>query len=347
MSVAASTAGFGDPLGSECRYEKVSDVNRGAYGFVQKCLDKVTGEYVAVKFIRRQEMLSNAFLEREIINHCQLQHPFVIDFKDFFLASGFMVIVMELAEAGDLYDHVVNQNGLSEDVARSLFQQFIYGLHYCHENGIANRDVKPENTLLTETPEYGLTVKICDFGNSKNQVNGSHAKTKVGSPQYMAPEVIESTDVTAYDGKAADMWSCGVMLYVMVMSQYPFLRPGEKSNLRKIFKRMLEGTFPMKDGLSESLKDLIKGLLTVDTKKRLNMTQVMEHPWFVKDLPASLHAIKDNQLPTKRLISPKEVASVIASNEENPPPDPNKPPEAISQSPSCSCSCIPQCCTIC
>eukprot|EP00951_Prasinocladus_malaysianus_P041293 scaffold485576_cov55-Prasinocladus_malaysianus.AAC.1 len=212
--------GFGDPLGSGHRYVRLADINSGAFGFVQKCRDKRTGEEVAIKFILRKALDQNKqllkYLEREIINHSRLQHPFIIKFKDFFLLPRYLVIVMELADTGDLFDYVISRRGLKEDVARRLFQQYVTGLEYCHNSGIVNRDIKPENTLLQRDPDRGMIVKICDFGNSKDQEKGSKARTRVGSPQYMAPEIIAQPE--SYDGKVADMWSCGVMLYVMLMA---------------------------------------------------------------------------------------------------------------------------------
>lgn len=320
--------GFGDPLGKVYRYERVADINNGAYGFVQKCKDKKTGEMVACKFVLRKAADSNEsylkYLEREIVNHCSLHHRFIIEFKDFFLLPKYQVIVMELADAGDLFDYVISREGLNESQARPLFQQFIIGLDYCHKNGIVNRDVKPENTLL-QTSEDGLIVKICDFGNSKDQVRGSQARTKVGSPQYMAPEVIESPH--EYDGKAADMWSCGVMLFVMLMARYPFLGPNEKMNHSKVFQRMIEADYTLKEGLSEDVVDLIRGLLTVDTTQRLSLDQVKQHPWFTTDIPQQLMTMNDTvSAPPTDLPSPQEVSRIIREGIVNPPLDPNPPP---------------------
>mmetsp|Transcript_38460 Transcript_38460/g.99906 ORF Transcript_38460/g.99906 Transcript_38460/m.99906 type:complete len:370 (+) Transcript_38460:237-1346(+) len=327
----ADDKGFGDPLGSGLRYERVSDINSGSFGFVQKCRDKKTGDIVAVKFVHRRRTGSAnqvmTVMEREIVNHARLNHPFIIHFRDFFLLEDYLVVVMELADAGDLFDFTIKRRGLPEEEARPLFQQYVAGLEYSHAQGIVNRDVKPENTLLTHDPQRGLTVKICDFGSSKDQDRGSKARTKVGSTQYMAPEVSTSPD--SYDGKVADMWSCGVMLYVMLMSRYPFMGPGEKVNPRILLRRMEQGAFNLKDSMSSEVKDLINNLLCADVTKRYTIEQVKAHPWYVKDLPDELKTINDNppQMPHD-LPSEEEVHRIIHNGIVAPPVDPNGPPPA-------------------
>mmetsp|Transcript_7788 Transcript_7788/g.22165 ORF Transcript_7788/g.22165 Transcript_7788/m.22165 type:complete len:379 (+) Transcript_7788:187-1323(+) len=315
--------GFGDPLGSSLRYERLRDINSGSFGFVQECRDKVTGEKVAIKFVARKDADTKTmkYHEREIVNHSRLHHPFIVELKDFFLLPKYQVSVMELADAGDLFDHVIQCGGLEEPIARRFFQQFIIGLEYCHSNGIVNRDIKPENTLLQSGAD-GLTVKMCDFGNSKDQEKGSQARTRVGSPQYMAPEVIECPQT--YDGKKADMWSCGVMLYVMLMARYPFLGPDEKMNHSKIFQRMQAGAFLLKDSLSDEVKSLVKSLMVVDPEQRMTLAEVKEHPWFTQDIPEGLLEMNETlQDRPSNLASAEEILRIIRTRETKPPRDPN------------------------
>ena len=143
--------GFGDPLGRSLRYERIRDINSGSFGFVQECRDKLTGERVAVKFVTRSDFNSKTmkYHEREIVNHSKLHHPFIVELKDFFLLPKYQVIVMELADGGDLFDYVIGSGGLDEPIARRFFQQFIIGLEYCHNSGIVNRDVSALSWLLS------------------------------------------------------------------------------------------------------------------------------------------------------------------------------------------------------
>ena len=174
---------------------------------------------------------------------------------------------------------------------------------------------------MLQNSEDGLRVKMCDFGNSKDQEKGSQARTRVGSPQYMAPEVIESPQT--YDGKCADMWSCGVMLYVFLMARYPFLGPGEKMNHSKIFQRMQAGAFLLKDSLSDEVKSLVKALMVVDPKKRMTLAEVKEHPWFVQDMPEELLRMNETlQERPSDLPSAEEIVRIIRAGEINPPPGP-------------------------
>ena len=160
-----------------------------------------------------------------------------------------------------------------EDEAR-FFQQLISGLEYCHAHGVAHRDLKLENTLIdgSATPR----LKICDFGYSKHSLIDSEPKSTVGTPAYIAPEVLSRK---AYDGKAADVWSCGVTLYVMVIGAYPFEDPSDARNFRKTIQRILavQYRFPSHVELSDECKDLIQRIF-VDTSRRLNIAGIKAHP---------------------------------------------------------------------
>eukprot|EP00887_Chlorella_sp_A99_P001753 scaffold19.g1753.t1 len=203
-------------------HQKVRTLNSGAHGFVQLCKDRATGAEVAIKFIERGDKI-NEYVLHEILNHRQLVFPHIIQFSEVFLMPHHLGIVMEYAAGGDLFSHVAAAGGLSEDRARWFFQQFVLAVAYMHSRGVANRDIKLENTLLDDSPVPLL--KICDFGYSKSEFMQSAPGTLVGTPAYQAPEVITNTGGQRYDGKNADVWSCGVMLYVMVVGAYPFERP--------------------------------------------------------------------------------------------------------------------------
>jgi len=203
-----------DPLLGHHKYQRLRHLSGGACGFVVLALDKSTGDLVAVKLIERNEEKITKNVEREIINHSCLIHPHIVRFRECFLTPKYLGIAMEYAAGGDLYKFVAANRGLDENKARWFFQQLILALDYCHKMNISNRDIKLENTLLhSQGADRRPMVKLCDFGYSINE-DHSLAKTAVGTPGYTAPEVLLNRN--RYDGKQADVWSSGVMLYAMV-----------------------------------------------------------------------------------------------------------------------------------
>lgn len=289
-----------DPLKNHSRYTFIRQLNSGGFGFVQLCYDAVFEREVACKFVERGPGITKNVV-REILNHrlCSL-HPHIIQFQEVFLTRRYLCIVMEFAAGGDMFDFFVRNKafveskGLHEELARWFYQQLIIAVDFCHKKGIANRDLKLENALLDGTPERPL-LKICDFGYSKNEYMDSKPKSLSGTPDYLAPEVLTSP---SYDGKTADIWSSGVMLFIMLTGTFPFWRRGdEKANsivrLQQIFPRILAADYRPPPSSPECLS-LLKALLTPDPDHRITLPQIMCHPWFIKDLPPGLNEMNDS-----------------------------------------------------
>uniref|UniRef100_A0A8R7TJ05 non-specific serine/threonine protein kinase n=1 Tax=Triticum urartu TaxID=4572 RepID=A0A8R7TJ05_TRIUA len=209
------------------RYELLKDIGAGNFGVARLMRNKETKELVAMKYIPRGLKIDEN-VAREIINHRSLRHPNIIRFKEVVVTPTHLAIVMEYAAGGELFDRICNAGRFSEDEARYFFQQLICGVSYCHFMQICHRDLKLENTLLDGSPAPRL--KICDFGYSKSSLLHSKPKSTVGTPAYIAPEVLSRRE---YDGKTADVWSCGVTLYVMLVGGYPFEDPDDPKNFRK------------------------------------------------------------------------------------------------------------------
>ncbi|XP_026661241.1 serine/threonine-protein kinase SAPK10-like isoform X2 [Phoenix dactylifera] len=215
------------------RYELVRDIGSGNFAIARLMRDKLTQELVAVKYIERGEKIDEN-VQREIINHRSLRHPNIIRFKEVILTPTHLAIVMEYASGGELFERICNAGRFSEDEARFFFQQLISGVSYCHSMQVCHRDLKLENTLLDGS--MAPRLKICDFGYSKSSVLHSQPKSTVGTPAYIAPEVLLKKE---YDGKIADVWSCGVTLYVMLVGAYPFEDSEDPKNFRKTIQRIL------------------------------------------------------------------------------------------------------------
>ncbi|DBA77617.1 TPA: hypothetical protein ACH3X1_009416 [Trebouxia sp. C0004] len=233
-------------------------------------------------------------IRREILHQSCLEHPFIIPIKEVFLTKEHLAIAMEYAPGGDLYQHMIARKPLCrlpEDEARWIFQQLLIGLDYCHKKGVANRDLKLENLLLDrkDTGSRPL-VKICDFGYSKHDVN-SPAKTVVGTPVYMAPEIILAAK--HYDAKKADLWSCGVILFVLLYGRYPF-DATERHYARKVVTA--DYTIPEQVPVSGECKALVHHLLCPDPKARICMEDILAQPWFRKALPAGALTMNDYYL---------------------------------------------------
>ncbi|GAX81597.1 hypothetical protein CEUSTIGMA_g9025.t1 [Chlamydomonas eustigma] len=289
-----------EPLLGHPTYEKIKDLNSGTFGFVQLCRNKITKEQCAIKFIERGDKITK-YVEREIINHRTLIHPHIVQFKEGFLTEHYLGIVMEFVGGGDMFEYVVKKNGLREEEARWFFQQLIVGLDYCHRMGVVNRDIKLENTLLDTSPRP--LVKLCDFGYSKHEKYQSAPGSRVGTPAYLAPEVILTTKGKTYDGKTADVWSCGVMLYVMLVGAYPFERPEDKNDnqkLQKMIQRILHVDYkiPSSIKVSDDCKDLMSRILVADPTKRLNIQDIFRHPWYTKNLPPGVIEMNSRPQPT-------------------------------------------------
>ncbi|CAN0864302.1 Serine/threonine-protein kinase SRK2I [Linum grandiflorum] len=241
------------------RYDFVRDIGSGNFGVARLMRDKVTKELVAVKYIERGDKV--------------------------ILTPTHLAIVMEYASGGELFERISSAGRFGEDEARFFFQQLISGVSYCHAMQVCHRDLKLENTLLDGSPAPRL--KICDFGYSKSSVLHSQPKSTVGTPAYIAPEVLLRQE---YDGKVADVWSCGVTLYVMLIGGYPFEDPEEPKDFRKTIQRILSVQYNIPDTvpLSQECRDLIARIFVFDPATRITIPDIKNHIWFLRNLPADL-----------------------------------------------------------
>ncbi|XP_022933618.1 serine/threonine-protein kinase SAPK3-like [Cucurbita moschata] len=272
----------------EDRYEPLKELGSGNFGVAKLVRDKNTNELVAVKYIERGEKIDEK-VQREIINHRSLRHPNIIRFKEVFLTPTHLAIVMEYAAGGELFGRICSAGRFSEDEARFFFQQLISGVSYCHSMQICHRDLKLENTLLDGSPTPQL--KICDFGYSKSALLHSQPKSTVGTPAYIAPEVLARKE---YDGKISDVWSCGVTLYVMLVGAYPFEDPEDPRDFRKTISRILSVQYSIPDYVRVSMecRNLLSRIFVANPAKRITIQEIKHLPWFFKNLPKELIEIE-------------------------------------------------------
>ncbi|KAL8151916.1 hypothetical protein V2J09_021724 [Rumex salicifolius] len=220
------------------RYEVLKDLGSGNFGVAKLVKDKQTGDLFAVKYIERGKKIDE-HVQREIMNHRALKHPNIIRFKEVFLTPTHLAIVMEYAAGGELFERICTAGRFSEDEAKYFFLQLISGVSYCH---------------------------------SMSSVLHSQPKSTVGTPAYIAPEVLSKKE---YDGKIADVWSCGVTLYVMLVGAYPFEDPEEPRNFKKTIGRILSAHFSIPDyvRISPDCKHLLSRIFVANPEKGDNETE--------------------------------------------------------------------------
>lgn len=289
-----------DELQDASGLRTVRELQRGSSGVIVLAEDQDGNGQVAVKLMPRDSQSSPA-MQREILTQRScLMHPHVIQFKEAFLMPSRLAIVMEFAAGGDLREYLEDyraahgEAGLPEADARWFFQQLILGLDFCHQLGIAHQDIKLENALLDRTSPRAL-LKLCDFGYSvRNEASTGTVPCNraVGTPDYMAPELLLSP--TSYDGKAADVWACGVLLFTLLTGSFPFWRHEDDGQqdahdpacrLRTMCYRIVGADYQMPEYLSADCCRLLARMLIPKPADRATIEEVMENVWFMEGLP--------------------------------------------------------------
>jgi len=214
-----------------------------------------------------------------------LDHPNIIGIKRAFETESSLYLVLELVTGGELLDKIAAEKKFSEDKARNYFKQILEATKYLHEQGIAHRDLKPENILLKD--QDSEIIKISDFGLSRVVDQASFMKTICGTPQYVAPEILSTCTRSPGYGLACDLWSSGVILYIMLVGYHPFKENNENKTF-PVYEQIQKGEYEFAkehwSRISPSAIYLIKRLLTVDPRKRITAAEALESAW-LRGLP--------------------------------------------------------------
>ncbi|KAK5987471.1 Sucrose non-fermenting protein kinase 1 [Cladobotryum mycophilum] len=260
-------------------YKIIRTLGEGSFGKVRLAVHNGTGQQVALKIIARKKLISRDMagrVEREIEYLQLLRHPHIIKLYTVIKTPAEIIMVLEYA-GGELFDYIVQNGRMKESEARRFFQQMICAVEYCHRHKIVHRDLKPENLLLDEN----LNVKIADFGLSNIMTDGNFLKTSCGSPNYAAPEVIGGK---LYAGSEVDVWSCGVILYVLLVGRLPF----DDEHIPSLFAKIARGTYSIPQWMPSGAASLIKRMLVVNPVQRVTIEEIRQDTWFNIDLPAYL-----------------------------------------------------------
>ncbi|MQL72303.1 hypothetical protein Taro_004627 [Colocasia esculenta] len=317
------------------KYQLGRTLGEGSFAKVKSARNMETGENVAIKILDKEKLLRHRMIgqiKREISTMKLIKHPNVIQMYEVMASKTKIYLVIEFVTGGELFDRIVRNGRLKEDEARKYFQQLINAVDYCHSRGVFHRDLKPENLLL----DSNGVLKVTDFGLSAlpQQVREDGLlHTTCGTPNYVAPEVIKNK---GYDGAKADLWSCGVILFVLMAGYLPF----EDSNLMSLYKKIsrlvtdvfmpyylqiFKADFSCPSWFSTSAKKLIKKILDPNPSTRITIAEVIQNEWFKKGyqppcfdtLDVSLDgvdAVFDNSLAPSNLVVERREGGPLPMN---------------------------------
>eukprot|EP00698_Gefionella_okellyi_P004263 TRINITY_DN13956_c0_g1_i1.p1 TRINITY_DN13956_c0_g1~~TRINITY_DN13956_c0_g1_i1.p1 ORF type:complete len:420 (-),score=88.23 TRINITY_DN13956_c0_g1_i1:40-1227(-) len=280
-----STVYSGDLLAKN--YDIIKVLGRGAYATVSLARHKETGKEWAVKVIDFSKMdlaEDKWMLDNEVDILRRIHHPHITSLHEIYRSRTNLSLVMDLCKGGELFEQIVKRGHYSEEDARRIMAEIVSAVEYLHANGVVHRDIKPENLLLVdESPE--AAVQLTDFGLS-GIAKKSDMSLFVGTPQYMAPEVLDEVEY----GAPVDMWSVGVVLFVLLAGYLPFDAEDDDTLFSAI--RSSQPAYHLYPSLwrsvSDGAKDLIGKLFVRDPLKRLTATQALQHPW-LKNQASTAH----------------------------------------------------------
>ncbi|ONH99684.1 hypothetical protein PRUPE_6G043300 [Prunus persica] len=258
------------------KYELGKLLGCGAFAKVYHARNVRTGQSVAVKVINKKKLTGTSLMsniKREITIMRRLRHPNIVKLYEVLASKTKIYFVMEFVKGGELFAKV-SKGRFSENLSRKYFQQLISAVGYCHSRGIYHRDLKPENLLVDENGN----LKVSDFGLSAvtDQIRPDGLlHTLCGTPAYVAPEILTKK---GYDGAKVDVWSCGVILYVLNAGYLPFNDP----NLMAMYKKIYKGEFRCPKWMSSDLKRFLGRLMDTNPATRITVDEILKDPWFRK-----------------------------------------------------------------
>lgn len=260
-------------------YKYVKDIGQGSFGIVKLLYHIKSKRHVAVKIVKLNRIIEEISYQTQVKSH-----PNIIQLYCYYIKNDNAYIFMEYAENGDLLHllRTIKTQKIDELYAKVIFMQLLTAVNHCHQNNIFHRDIKLENILLNNT-----IVKLADFGYSC-QLDNIQYGVIVGTPAYLAPEIIKRVK---YDGIKADVWACGVVLYILVCGRYPFeYTVPENPNIidihsySELFAKILNGKYNIPNYISPELKDLLQRIFTLDPDKRISISEIWESKWMNIDL---------------------------------------------------------------
>ncbi|KAF3488389.1 hypothetical protein F2Q69_00056335 [Brassica cretica] len=293
------------------KYEIGRLLGKGTFAKVYHAKHITTGESVAIKIINKDHVVKRPGMmdqiKREISIMRLVRHPNIVELKEVMATKTKIFFVMEFVRGGELFSKVV-KGKLKEDAARRYFQQLISAVDFCHSRGVSHRDLKPENLLVDENGD----LKVSDFGLSalpEQLLQDGLLHTQCGTPAYVAPEVLRKK---GYDGAKADIWSCGVVLYVLLAGYLPF----QEENLMNMYRKIFKAEFDFPPWFSPEARRLISKLLVVNPEKRISIPAITRTPWFRKTFKAPMIAAIESKRKVRSMFTSRWSAAEIVAKIE-------------------------------
>ncbi|XWS15848.1 hypothetical protein CRYUN_Cryun34aG0036900 [Craigia yunnanensis] len=271
------------------RYEVGKLLGHGTFAKVYYARNVKSGDSVAIKVIDKEKVLKGGLIDhikREIAILRRVRHPNIVQLFEVMATKSKIYFVMEYVRGGELFNKVA-KGRLKENVARKYFQQLISAVNFCHARGVYHRDLKPENLLLDDNGD----LKVSDFGLSavSDQIRQDGLfHTFCGTPAYVAPEVFSRK---GYDAAKVDIWSCGVILFVLMAGYLPF----NDHNITAMYKKIYKGEFRCPRWFSPELSRLLTKLLDTNPETRMTIPEIMENRWFKKGFKHIKFYIEDDK----------------------------------------------------
>ncbi|MED6131778.1 CBL-interacting serine/threonine-protein kinase 6 [Stylosanthes scabra] len=265
------------------KYELGRLLGTGTFAKVYHARNVETGKSVAMKVVGKEKVIKVGMMEqikREISVMKMVNHPHIVALHEVMASKSKIYIAMELVRGGELFNKIATRGRMREDLARLYFHQLISAVDFCHSRGVYHRDLKPENLLL----DHNGNLKVSDFGLStfsEHLRQDGLLHTTCGTPAYVSPEVLARK---GYDGAKADIWSCGVIMFVLLAGCLPF----QDDNLVAMYKKIYRGDFKCPPWFSGDARRLITKLLDPNPNTRITISKIMESPWFKKPVPKNM-----------------------------------------------------------
>ncbi|KAK3017630.1 hypothetical protein RJ639_003656 [Escallonia herrerae] len=290
------------------KYEMGRLLGKGTFAKVYYGKQMVSGDSVAIKVISKDRVKKEGMIDqiqREISVMRLVRHPNVVELKEVMATKTKIFFIMEYVKGGELFAKVATSK-LKEDVSRKYFQQLISAVDFCHSRGVSHRDLKPENLLLDENGD----LKISDFGLSslpEQLRNDGLLHTQCGTPAYVAPEVLRKK---GYDGAKADIWSCGVILYVLLAGFLPF----QDENMMSMYRKVCKAEYEFPSWFSIESRRLVSKLLVADPEKRITIPAITRVPWFQKGFvrPDAVFSAAEEEVELVKLETLQKASSTPA-----------------------------------